>query len=467
MNDEQKRLSKLYLDADEDDLTPSSADQGRRIYTVTEVTQEIKQVLQNRFHLIWISGEISNFFRATSGHLYFDLKDASAQIKVVIFNAQARRLTFDLEDGLKIVAMGRISLYERRGTYQLIVEYVEPAGIGALQRQFEKLKKELHAEGLFHEKYKQPLPYLPKIIGIITSLQGAVIHDMRTIFYNRFQNCYLRIAPVAVQGENAPDEIAEAVKLLNDLSDTDLIIIARGGGSIEDLNAFNTEKVARSIFNSKIPIISAIGHETDYTIADFTADMRAPTPTAAAEMAIPNKSDLQYHLKDRRRKLLNDMLHQVQSARQTIDFISRRLKHPQERLKQMNSRLDNLTGGLQSSTHNRVDQVKGRLMYLILRLAQATPQKKLANLKQKHEIIHNKLQNNIDKIYTKKWHLTHAQTQTLKAYNPNNVLKRGYSITRTVDVPPNLVTNAKSVAPLQKLEILLAQGQLTVEVKKN
>ncbi len=463
----EKKMAKLCFDANEDDLAAENADQGRRVYSVTELTQEIKNVLQNRFDLVWISGEISNFFRAASGHLYFDLKDANAQVKVVIFRGQAQRLTFDLEDGLSILAMGRISLYERRGTYQLIVEYVEPAGIGALQKQFEQLKKELHAEGLFDEQYKQDLPYLPNIIGIITSLQGAVIHDMRIIFKSRFNNCYLRIAPVAVQGENAPDEISEAVGLLNELPDTDLIIIARGGGSFEDLNAFNTEKVARSIFNSKIPIISAIGHETDYTIADFTADMRAPTPTAAAEMALPNKADLQYHLHDRRRNMLSDMRHQIESLRQSIDFISRRLKHPQDRLKQMQLRLDDLSGRLYRSNHNQVNQVKDRFRYLKLQLAQVTPQKQLDNAKQRHEIIDNKLLNNIDKICTRNRHQNHALTQALKAYNPMYVLKRGYSITRTVDVPPNLVTSAKSVAPLQTLEILLAQGQLTVEVKEN
>ena len=196
MTDKPKKLAKLCFDANEDDLTPQKTDQGRRVYSVTQLTLEIKRVLHNRFDLIWISGEISNFFQAASGHLYFDLKDANAQIKVVIFRGQAQRLTFDLEDGLNILAMGRISLYERRGTYQLIVEYVEPAGIGALQKQFEQLKKELHAQGLFDERHKQALPYLPNIIGIITSLQGAVIHDIRTILNSRFQNCYLRIAPV-------------------------------------------------------------------------------------------------------------------------------------------------------------------------------------------------------------------------------------------------------------------------------
>lgn len=467
MIDEQKQLAKLSFDANEDDLTPENGDQGRRVYSVTELTQKIKRVLQSRFDLVWISGEISNFFRAASGHLYFDLKDANAQIKVVIFRGQAQRLTFDLEDGLSILAMGRISLYERRGTYQLIVEYVEPAGIGALQKQFEQLKKELHAEGLFDEQYKQVFPYLPNIIGIITSLQGAVIHDMRTILNSRFQNCYLRIAPAAVQGDKAPSEIVAAIALLNELPGTDLIIIARGGGSLEDLNAFNSEIVARAIFNSKIPIISAIGHETDYTIADFTADLRAPTPTAAAEIAVPNKTDLQYHLKDRKEKLLRPMRHQIQSLRQTIDLITRRLKHPKSRLEQMQFRLDELTGRIQRLAQKRARHAEERLSNLKLQLVQLTPQKQLLNLNLKLELNNNKLLKNIDEICVRNRHRNDSLVTALKAYNPMNVLKRGYSITRTTNMPSKLVTNAKSVKPKQTLDILLANGQLTVEVKEN
>ena len=243
--------------------------------------------------------------------------------------------------------------------------------------------------------------------------------------------------------------------------------MARGGGSLEDLNAFNSELVARAIFNSKIPIISAIGHETDYTIADFTADLRAPTPTAAAEMAVPQKADLQYHLQDHRQTLLRAMGHQIQSLRQTIDHIHRHLKHPQRHLEQMRSRLDDLTGRIQRLAQGRVDQANDQVANLKSQLTQLTPHKRALNLKLKHQIIINKLLDYIEKRYFQSRHQADSLTTALKAYNPMDVLKRGYSITRTIDVPANLVTDAKSVAPNQILEILLAKGQLTVEVKDN
>jgi exodeoxyribonuclease VII large subunit len=305
------------------------------------------------------------------------------------------------------------------------------------------------------------------VIGIITSLQGAVIHDIRTTIDNRFKDRHLRIVPVAVQGEKAPQEIADAIDMLNDLLDTDLIILARGGGSLEDLNAFNSEIVARAIYNSKIPIVSAVGHETDFTIADFTADMRAPTPTAAAEIALPHKSDLQYYLKDRRRNMMSVMHHQIESVRQTIDFISRRLKHPRDRFKQLQLRWEDLNNRLYRSFDNRMNHANERLKYSKLRLAQAEPLKQLIQTKRKHEVLHNKMLNIIDKIFSSNKHRIDTHAHALKAYNPNHVLKRGYSITRTVDVKPKLVTHSKSVAPAQILEILLARGQLTVEVKKN
>jgi len=468
MSDFSDKLNKLRFTTDGDKPTAADAKPpGRRVYSISELSRKIKALLQEKFDLIWVSGEISNLFQAASGHLYFDLKDANAQIRAVTFRAQAQRLPCNLEDGLNILAMGRISLYEKRGNYQLIVEYAEPAGVGVLQKQFEQLKKRLHEEGLFDDQYKQKIPYLPSIIGIVTSLQGAVIHDMQTIFNGRFENRHLRIAPSAVQGAKAPDEIAAAIELLNQCKDTGLIILARGGGSFEDLNAFNSEIVARAIFNSKIPIISAIGHETDFTIADFTADLRAPTPTAAAEMALPDKEELRDYLQGRQHSMCRSLAHQLQSLRQTVDLVSRRLKHPKLRLERFQRRLDELTNRLRFSGTTRLRPAREQLAYLKSQLTQLALQKQLSNLHLKLELIQTKLLETINILYLSNRHHTRAVTTALKAYNPLDVLKRGYSITRTMETSPQLVTDSDAVAPKQKLEVLLAKGRLTVEVKKN
>ena len=465
MMDHSDKLNKLSFEASEEDLALDSSSSGRRVYSVSELTREIKSLFQDRFDLIWISGEVSNFFRAASGHLYFDLKDANAQIRAVVFRGQAQRLNFELEDGLNVLAMGRISLYEKRGTYQIIVEYAEPAGIGALQKQFEQLKKKLQNEGLFDDQYKRKPPYLPVIIGIVTSLQGAVIHDMRSIFNSRFEDRHLRIAPAAVQGDYAPLEIVEAIELLNELSDTDLIILARGGGSLEDLNAFNSEIVARAIFNSKIPIISAIGHETDFTIADFTADLRAPTPTAAAEMVLPEKKELKGYVQNQRRLMRRSLEHQLQSQRQTVDLINRRLKHPRLLLAQMQNRLEDLTQRLQQAGRIRMRQAWDQLAFIKIQLTRSAPKKQLSNLKLKLEIYETKLSENINKLFLSGRHHHRTLTIALTAYNPLNVLKRGYSIIRTKETPPQLVTDSDVVTPKQELEVMLSKGRLTVEVK--
>ncbi|MGD9314599.1 MAG: exodeoxyribonuclease VII large subunit, partial [Desulfobacterales bacterium] len=264
----------------------------RKIYTVSELTEKIKALLEESFPFIWIVGEISNFRTPLSGHFYFTLKDANAQINAVMFRGQQRQLKFEPEDGMRVTGMGRLGLYEPRGTYQIILEYMEPSGIGALQIAYEKLKARLADEGLFDEQQKQLLPFLPQKIVLITSPTGAVVHDMLNIIDRRFPNVTIQIWPVKVQGDGAEDEIVAALDLLRQHPNVDAAILARGGGSLEDLQAFNSESVARAIFACDVPIIAAIGHETDYTIADFVADLRAPTPSAAAELVFPIKSEL-------------------------------------------------------------------------------------------------------------------------------------------------------------------------------
>ncbi|MFC1501724.1 exodeoxyribonuclease VII large subunit [Elusimicrobiota bacterium] len=267
--------------------------EGRKIYSVSELNNEIKIVLEDTYPEIWVEGEISNFKMYPSGHMYFSLKDEESQVSSVIFQGFSRYLKFELEDGLKVIAKGKVSTYVRRGNYQFIINYVEPAGKGALQLAFEQLKKKLEKEGLFDASRKKAIPYMPKRIGVVASPKGAAIRDILSVLYRRFPNLETLIYPVKVQGDCAKDEISYAIDYLNkDYSHLDVLIVGRGGGSLEDLWAFNEEIVARAIANSKIPVISCVGHEIDFTIADFVSDLRAPTPSAAAELAVKNKEHL-------------------------------------------------------------------------------------------------------------------------------------------------------------------------------
>jgi exodeoxyribonuclease VII large subunit len=267
-------------------------DLARHVYTVSSLTAEVKAVLEDGFSAIWVEGEVSNFKHHTSGHMYFTLKDAEAQIRAVMFRGNNRLLKFQPKDGLAVLMFGTVTVYERRGEYQVNVEFMEPKGVGALQLAFEQLKASLEAEGLFDTARKRPLPRLPRRIGIITSPTGAVIRDMLTIIGRRFPGLAILIHPVQVQGETAAQEIAAALARLGRRPDLDVLIVARGGGSLEDLWAFNEEIVARAIAASPIPVISAVGHETDVTIADFVADLRAPTPSAAAELVVAQRDEL-------------------------------------------------------------------------------------------------------------------------------------------------------------------------------
>src|SRR3990172_5484797 len=264
----------------------------RYVLKVSELTREIKDILEGKFYEVWVEGEISNLRIPPSGHLYFTLKDDSSQIRAVLFRLQARALRFIPEDGLHVICGGRISVYEKRGEYQLILETMEPKGVGALQLAFLQLKDKLEKEGFFDPGRRKPIPMFPQAIGIVTSPTGAVIRDMLHIIERRFKNVRIVLYPVRVQGEGAALEIAGGIDYFNALNEVDVIIVGRGGGSIEDLWAFNEEEVARAIYHSKIPIISAVGHETDYTIADFVADLRAPTPSAAAELVEGVKAEM-------------------------------------------------------------------------------------------------------------------------------------------------------------------------------
>lgn len=297
-----------------------------KIFTVSELTRNIRTLLEGQFPEAWVSGEVSNFRPHSSGHFYFSLKDDKAYLNAVMFRGANSKLAFKMEDGLEVICHGRISVYEARGQYQIVVDHIEPKGIGALQLAFEQLKKKLQAEGLFDPARKKSLPFLPRKIGVVTSPTGAAIRDILNILGRRFPSVDLLLVPVPVQGEGAAEAIAQAIRLLNEREDMDVMIVGRGGGSTEDLWAFNEEIVARAIFASKIPIVSAVGHEIDFTIADFVADVRAPTPSAAAELVVPNRSDLLSQVSKLKRRLFQGVQQDFPNWFQRVDDWRSRLE---------------------------------------------------------------------------------------------------------------------------------------------
>jgi len=438
---------------------------NRHIYTVSELNANIKSLLEEKFPFIWISGEISNLRIPGSGHFYFTLKDKHSQINCVMFRGQNRNLKFDLKDGLSITGLGRISLYEPRGSYQILFEYLEPKGIGALQLAFEQLKERLASEGLFDEKYKQPLPFLPKKISLITSPTGAVAHDIIKIINRRFSNMHIEIVPVRVQGENADREIVSGLKLVNIRNDADVIIIARGGGALEDLQVFNSENVARAIFSSKIPVISAVGHQTDFTISDFVADLRAPTPSAAAELVVPLKYELKRKFIEIASNLKTICRQNIEKQRYILDEISKRLTDPRRKLYDLRLKTDDFTARMikifLSNIHYKSEQFK----WWTDRLYSNNPLSYIDNINNKLEINKDNLLR-IFRIYLNRQQLNLKEYKgRLLALNPTSILKRGYSITRTIP-DADVVKDAHKVSLGQNLEVILAKGSLIVNVRK-
>jgi exodeoxyribonuclease VII large subunit len=439
--------------------------QIRKIYTVSQLNAAIKSLLEEQFPFVWIVGEISNFRIPASGHFYFTLKDEAAQINAVMFRSQQRQLKFEPEDGMRITGMGRLSVYEPRGTYQIILEYMEPAGVGALQIAYEKLKARLAEEDLFDEKYKQPIPFLPQKIALMTSPSGAVVHDMLNIIDRRFSNMNIQIFPVKVQGDGAEDEIVAALELMNQRADVDVAILARGGGSLEDLQAFNTERVARAVFASRIPVISAVGHETDYTIVDFVADLRAPTPSAAAELAVPVKNELFRSVDDIFAALGYRMFNVIERLRLNLTDVAKRLVDPKKQIQDWRLRLDDFASRLSRQTLILFERKIEHLKWWQDRLVAHSPHSQIYNfnviIKEKLYNLHKSFNKNIENKSARLGELR-ARLETL---SPIAILERGYSITRTI---PDLkvVRNTKSVSINQDLEVMVAKGSLTCRVKE-
>jgi exodeoxyribonuclease VII large subunit len=342
------------------------------IFTISELTSSIRDLLESQYADVWVTGEVSNFRNPSAKHYYFSLKDDASQLHAVIFGGR-QKLSFDIEDGLELICHGRITVYNVRGEYQIVIDYCEPKGKGALQLAFEQLKKKLEAEGLFAKERKRPLPYLPRKIGVITSPTGAAIRDIIHVLTRRFPTIEILLIPVRVQGEGAAAEIAQAIAQMNELSDVDVMIVGRGGGSLEDLWAFNEEVVARAIFASRIPVISAVGHEIDFTIADFVADVRAPTPSAAAEIVVPKKEDLELHISDLKRQLLLAIKQDLQGRWSEVQKLKGRIIDPSRRFPDLHMRLDGLREHLQYAIEGGLQRREQQLLKLQSNLKHLSP----------------------------------------------------------------------------------------------
>ncbi len=438
---------------------------SRDIFTITELTRQVQDVLESTFDQLWVEGEISNLRRPASGHLYFTLKDEESQIRAVLFRPAARVLRFDLEDGLHIICRARINVYRPRGEYQLILDYAEPKGIGALQVAFEKLKAKLQAEGLFDPIHKKDIPFLPSRIGVITSPSGAVIRDILNVTRRRFPSVDILIAPVRVQGSGAPAEIVEAIYHLNELPGIDVIIVARGGGSLEDLMAFNDEGVARAIFASHVPVISAVGHEIDFTIADFVADLRVPTPSAAAELVVPMRSDLVQQIRACNARLVSAAERFLSGRKDRLEKLSERVHDPRRRLVDLRLGLDERFSNLTVSLVRRVRSDRDRLRHFQTHMQYLSPRVKLANLTFVLDNMRKSMVTGIVRqVDTLRVRLA-GRTSLLESLSPLSVLARGYAIARTLP-EGEVVRDAGELATGDLVGINVAKGRFDAIVSK-
>jgi len=438
----------------------------RKAWTVSELTANIRDLLAKNFTDITVQGEISNCREAQSGHIYFTLKDDRAQVRCVFFKQQQRGIKFRPEDGLQMTVRGSISVYETRGEYQIYVENLEPIGLGALQLAFEQLKKRLEAEGLFDSARKKPLPLLPSRIGIITSPRGAAVRDVVRILTRRFPNVHLTLYPVRVQGEGSAEEIVKALKFFNARKLVDVLIVARGGGSMEDLWAFNEEIVARAIFASEIPVISGVGHETDFTIADFIADVRASTPSAAAELVVQTRAQFDKHIADLRETLAGLIRYRLLEFSRGVHELSARrgFRRPLDLLRQQRQRADEMSSRLALGLRARLEQSRKRFTAAHLRIASFDFRAKIAAFRLRLERRTAELAVRIERLLRAKRDRLEKLALQLQERSPLRVLERGYAI--ATDAVGNLLRDAAQVVLGDAVAIRLHRGRLTTEVRK-
>ncbi len=414
---------------------------GRAVLSVSELTRRLQETLEERFPAVWVEGEISNFRLYGSGHAYFTLKDAESQIRAVLFRNRGRRIKFEPADGLHVMAFGSIEVYPQRGEYQLVVELLEPKGLGALQLAFEQLKTRLQAEGLFDQARKRELPRFPRKIGVVTSPSGAAIRDILRVIGRRFGDLHIVIAPCRVQGEGAAEEIAQGLRDLNALGEVDVIIVGRGGGSLEDLWAFNEEIVARAIAASKVPVVSAVGHEVDFTIADFVADLRAPTPSAAAELVVREKQAV------------------VDSLAQLRARLERFAARP---LRDLARRVDELTARLRREMRNELGRADHRVVLATRALHASDPVARLAGDRHRLENLQSRMITLLHRRGERARYALQTAVGRLDSLSPLAVLGRGYSLTRTPT--GDIVKSPAQVSVGDAIRVLLQRGSLDARV---
>jgi exodeoxyribonuclease VII large subunit len=436
----------------------------RAVLTVSELSARLRAVLEERFPAVWVEGEISNFKVYGSGHAYFTLKDEGAQMRCVLFRNRGRRIKFEPADGHHVLAFGAVEVYAQRGEYQLVVELLEPRGLGALQLAFEQLKTRLAAEGLFDQDRKRPLPRFPRTIGIVTSPSGAAIRDMLRVIARRFGEIRIVVAPARVQGEGAAQEIAQGVRELNGLGDVDVIIVGRGGGSLEDLWAFNDEMLARTIAASKIPVISAVGHEVDFTIADFVADLRAPTPSAAAELVVREKQAVADGLGDLTGRLQRAMRRFVDRHRDRLETMARRrvLTDPQRPLRDLERRVDDARARLHHAAFAVLRRASHRVELTARALRAASPVARTLNDRRQLTHLRGRLHAGMARTITRTAHRFGSTAGRLHSLSPLVVLGRGYSLTRTP--AGRIVQSWRDVAVGDAVEVMLYEGSLDARV---
>ncbi len=434
---------------------------AQRVIGVAELNRLAKELVESNLPLMWISGEISNFVRAGSGHCYFSLKDAQAQVRCVMFRHKIQLQDWKPDNGMQVEVRANPSFYEARGEFQLNVETMRRSGLGALYAAFEKLKAKLQAEGLFDEATRQPLPRFPRAIGVVTSLKAAALHDVLTTLRRRMPAIPVVIYPTAVQGAGAGREIAAAIATAGARAECDVLIVCRGGGSIEDLWAFNEEVVARAIHACALPVISGVGHETDFTIADFVADMRAPTPTAAAQLASPDRKELTQEATHFAQRLRRVAARALERRMQHLDGLARSLVHPGERIAQQTAHLGHFASRLRSAFGRGADERRWRLQGLIQALRSARPN--LRTLEAAPRELAQRLRNAAShRLQTMQVELKHFSAQ-LANLNPNAVLERGYSITESAD--GKIVRDAATLKADDEIKLTLARGWARARVK--
>jgi exodeoxyribonuclease VII large subunit len=439
----------------------------RVVCTVGELAMRIKAQLEDQFPAVWVEGEISNLRTPSSGHAYFTLKDDTAQLRCVLFRGRGRRVAFQPEDGMQVLAFGGLDVYLARGEYQLVVELLEPKGVGALQLAFEQLKRRLEAEGLFDAARKRPLPPFPRTIGIVTSRTGAAIRDMLHVIDRRFADLRILITPVRVQGEEAPGEIVAALRDLQAVEDLDVIIVGRGGGSIEDLWAFNDERVARAIAACRVPVISGVGHETDFTIADFVADLRAPTPSAAAEVVVQEKLQVARALVSLYEALKQAMASRLERYRERVEVLGKRrvLTDAARALRDLYRRVDELTSRLTRAMRGSERQVTHRLSLARNALRSLNPVARIANGTVLLAQLRGRLASAAVHSVKVSQHRFDAAVGRLDSLSPLAVLGRGYSLTRLLPSGV-IVRSAAQTRPGDAIEILLHQGAVEARVER-